>query len=268
MANGRLFSELSDQELQNLTQKLLNKGAEVGQSKAASAPSIEDIAKSQLAEKAPKVAPEDPFAKLNRDLPKGGRQMKIAEPLGKTPLPGKLTTGGKVGVALGNAAGAVLQPKIVGRGIGAGAMFFPSTEIGEEASMVPNSDIDLPQEMKPNLSSQNRKPVESGGGYSTNDMLPLKASKKAKDANLKKGFEAQGKKHFGKGFSVDVPVDYTDEETGEHEKYILNMNSKNKLSDKQQMQTAGNDAILGRTGGKIKLPPKSSKSNKMILTEE
>ena len=189
--------------------------------------SIDKIAKARLAEK-------DPFAKLSRDLPKGGRQMKVAEPLGAAALP--------------EAAAAGLRALPVAAGVA--GMLIPS-EIGQEEKTIGGGIVPLPQEMKGNPDI-----IEK-----SSETIPM-----SKEHKFMKRFQEEGKKHISPDFSVDVPVDYTDEATGEHEKYTLGMKSKKPLSEMQKMKAAGIDASLGRTGGKIKMG--DSKSNKVMLEED
>lgn len=192
--------------------------------------SIDKIAKERLAKK-------DPFEKLNRDLPKGGRQMKIAEPLGESPLPAAAAAGIR---ALPVAAGAA-------------GMLIPSS-IGAEQPIVDTGNKGvagpLPQELK--------------GSPVMQDMAS--PTKMTKEQQIMKRFVEEGKKNISPDFSVDVPVEYEDEGTGEREDYTLNMKSKRPLSEVEKMKAAGIDASLGRTGGKINLP--KSKSNKVMLEED
>jgi hypothetical protein len=88
----------------------------------------------------------------------------------------------------------------------------------------------------------------------------------SKNQKFMKRFVEEGKKNISPDFSVDVPVEYTDEDTGEQENYTLGMKSKRPLSEMEKMKAAGIDASLGRTGGKINMP--KSKSNKVMLEED
>lgn len=195
----------------------------------------------QLAKQAEQMLNEQrakEFAPLERDLPKGGRQMKIAEPLGSSPLPAAAAAGIR---ALPVAAGAA-------------GMLIPSS-IGEEQPIVDTGNKGvagpLPQELK--------------GSPVMQDMAA--PTKMSKEQQLMKRFVEEGKKNISPDFSVDVPVEYEDEGTGEREDYTLNMKSKRPLSEMEKMKAAGIDASLGRTGGKINMP-KNSKSNKVMLEED
>ena len=200
--------------------------------------------------------------KMTTGLEKSGSPMRIAEELAAGPAEKSIMGAFKrkgAGKMLRNAAvtgGLAIPAMIAMEGLDAESGSSPE-ELAAEADMAGIAKAERDAVDPASL------PLKGNP-----EMIPYGASQSMKDAHLKNKFEAEGKKHFGQDFSVDVPVDYEDEGTGEKENYTLNMKSKNKLSDKQQMQAAGNDAILGRTGGKIKLPPKSSKSNKIILTEE
>jgi hypothetical protein len=199
-------------------------------------PDIEKAAKKMFDEFRAKEAAKNPFSKLDRDLPKGGRQMKIAEPLGSASLP---------------AAASGLRALPVAAG--AAGMLIP-TAIGEEQPIVDTGNKGvagpLPQEIKGNPVMQD---MEG----------PTKMTREQK---IMKRFVEEGKKNLSPDFEVDVPVQYEDEETGEKESYTLGMKSKKKLSDLQKMKAAGIDASLGRTGGKIKMD--NSSSNKVMLEED
>jgi hypothetical protein len=107
-------------------------------------------------------------------------------------------------------------------------------------------------------------PAQMKGNPQMQDMAA--PTKMSKEQQLMKRFVEEGKKNISPDFSVDVPVEYTDEDTGEQENYTLGMKSKRPLSEMEKMKAAGIDASLGRTGGKINMP--KSKSNKVMLEED
>lgn len=189
----------------------------------------------------PPPPPPSEFAPLERDLPKGGRQMKIAEPLGAAALPETAASG------LGRVAGMT-----------AAGMLIPSS-IGEEQPMVDtgNKGIGpaLPSHMKGNPKMEGPKgPTQ------------LKPSK---DEKFIKRFEQEGKKHFGEDFMYEVDDRYANPPT----KYNLKIHSDEPTTEMQRDQAIGNHAVMrnnpkmGKIKGGVQKIPKGL-SNPWTIEED
>jgi len=88
------------------------------------------------------------------------------------------------------------------------------------------------------------------------------------DAKLKSGFENEARKHLGKEFKIDVPVDEIDENKGTRQKFTYEMKSNKPISEERMMKAAGMTSGLNADENKIIFPSKSSKKNNTILRPE
>lgn len=184
---------------------------------------------------------EDPFAKLDRDLPKGDPAMKVAEPLGAiTPEVG--------------AAAASGLSKLIGPAAGAIGMLIPS----------PIADEELDSTGHPKLTQQLK------GNPKIQDMTEPTAKPQTREEKFMEKFQNEGRKHMGPDFSLGVEERNGSETGPMTDKYKLNIKSDDDLSDTDKMKIAGIHALTrGRKGmkkpygGEIDLP--KSDSRKVIL---
>lgn len=167
---------------------------------------MDKLAKERLLEKTDPGSPPPPnaemksraaakeFSPLERDLPKSGRAMKLAEPLGAAALPEAAA-----GVASGLAR--------VGGMVGAG-MLIPS-EIGEEEKTIGGGIVPLPQDVK--------------GRPKMQDMEQATQLKPSKDQKFIKRFEEEGRKHLDPEFKYQYDVGVEDRTVDPPESYRMKM---------------------------------------------
>jgi len=173
----------------------------------------------------PPPAPRSEFAPLERDLPRGGRQMKIAEPLGAAALPEAAASG------LGRVAGMT-----------AAGMLIPSS-IGEEQPMVDTGN----KGVGPALPSHIKGSPRMEGPKGPTQLKP------SKDEQLIKRFEEEGRKHMGPEFKYEYDVE--DQVSNPPEHYKLKMKSDKEMDELSRLKGVGMHNVMRKNP---KLGPKKS----------